>query len=72
MMRVELFAEGLSGEAPVVRTMSLAQRLGVDAGLYSISIEATRPMTDFTVRMVPCFPDVAAPLENAHIFWQGG
>lgn len=72
MMRVELFAEGLSGEAPVVRTMSLAQRLGVDAGLYSISIEATRPMTDFTVRMVPCFPDVAVPLENAHIFWQGG
>jgi starch phosphorylase len=30
----------------------------------------TRPVADYTARLIPHHDDVAVPLEEAHILWQ--
>jgi glycogen phosphorylase len=71
-VQVELFADGIGGEAPTLIQMTRGEQL---AGLansfhYSASITATRAAADYTVRAIPFLPDVSVPLEFARILWQ--
>ena len=71
-MRVELYADGVNGDDPVRQAMTRVRRLeGADGGaIYRTDVPATRPGTDYTVRVVPSHDGVAVPLEAAHILWQ--
>ena len=37
---------------------------------YSAQVDAKRPATDYTARVMPCLPTVATPLEAVLILWQ--
>ena len=71
-VRVELFANGVGGEAPTRQEMRLSSRLpDVPGGyVYCASVSADRPPEDYTARMIPCRDDAAIPLEDARILWQ--
>jgi starch phosphorylase len=71
-VRVELYADGMSGDAPVRREMKRVRQLtGVSGGhVYSEAVSATRAATDYTARVIPHCLGVAVPQEAAHILWQ--
>ncbi|MFH1000639.1 MAG: DUF3417 domain-containing protein, partial [Bacteroidota bacterium] len=70
--QVQLFANGINGEAPVVHKMRRGAKLkGTTKGYnYNGSVAATRPATDFTPRAIPFHPNVSVPLEISRILWQ--
>jgi starch phosphorylase len=70
--RLELYANGVNGSAPVRQEMQrLRPLIGATGGyVYGTSVPATRPASDYTARVVPDYPGVAVPLEAAHILWQ--
>jgi starch phosphorylase len=72
-VRVELYADGTNGGAPVRQEMKRVRQLvGASGGyVYSAAVSAARPATDYTPRVIPCCPGVAVPLEAAHILWRG-
>jgi starch phosphorylase len=69
---LELYAEGLIGSAPVrVMMQRLHALLGSSGGfVYKGAVSATRPPTDYTIRVIPAFSGVNVPLETAYIRWQ--
>jgi glycogen phosphorylase len=72
-VRVELYADGLDGQAPVVRQMTQAEPAGsgaASAAVYHATCETTRPDADFTPRVVPFHPEVRVPMEVNLIAWQ--
>ena len=71
-VRVELFADGMNGGAPVRKEMTRIRQLPGDPGPYeySAAVSAARPAADYTARVIPSFDGVAVPLEAAHILWQ--
>jgi len=71
-VRVELYADGINASAPVRQGMRCVRPLVGAAGgyVYRALVPATRPATDYTARVIPSYPDVAVPLEAAHILWQ--
>ena len=71
-VRVELYADGVNGSAPVRREMKRARQLAGAAGghAYRATVPATRPVTDYTARAIPRRAGVAVPLEAAQILWQ--
>jgi len=71
-VRIELFAEGLGGNAPSIERMTPreADLPGAAAKLYCARVPATRPAEHYTPRIVPAHPEVAVPLETRHILWQ--
>jgi starch phosphorylase len=71
-VRVELYADGVNGSSPVRQEMTcVRQPLGAASGcIYSATVPATRPATDYTARIIPQGNDVAVPQENAHVLWQ--
>ncbi len=71
-VRVELYAEGTNGGSPIREEMTRVRQLaGADSGhAYVAQVPATRPVTDYTARVVPRCDGVAIPLENARILWQ--
>jgi starch phosphorylase len=70
-VRVELYAEGANGDGPVRLEMKRFRPLTGAAGgyVYSASVPADRPSTDYTARVIPHYSGVAVPLEAAHILW---
>ena len=66
-MRVELYADGVDGGAPVRVEMERARQLvGATSGyVYAATVPAVRPATDYTVRLIPHHDGVAVPLEDA-------
>jgi starch phosphorylase len=72
MVRVELYADGVDGSAPVRQEMTRVQPLtgAVSSDVYRALVSATRPATDYTARLIPSYPGTAVPLEAAHILWQ--
>jgi starch phosphorylase len=71
-VRVELYAEGINGEAPVRQEM---KRVRAQAGapgdyVYRAAVPAARPPADYTARVMPQRDGVAVPLEDARILWQ--
>jgi starch phosphorylase len=71
-VKVELYANGVMGGAPVRQEMKRAGPLaGVPGGyIYSAAVPAARSPADYTVRVIPHFDSVAIPLEEARILWQ--
>jgi len=71
-VRVELYADGIDGDAPVRREMKRARQVG-DAScghVYGAAVSAARAVGDYTARVIPqCF-GAAIPQEAAHILWQ--
>ena len=70
-VRVELYAEGANGDGPVRQEMKRFRLMTGAAGgyVYSASVPADRPATDYTARVIPHYSGVAIPLEAAHILW---
>jgi glycogen phosphorylase len=71
-VRVELYADGINGSDPIRQEMTRMRRLAGASGgyLYSASVSAARPSTDYTARLIPHRDGVAVPLEVACILWQ--
>jgi starch phosphorylase len=71
-VRVELYADGVMGSAPVRQEMKRVRRLtGASGGyVYSAAVSAARPPADYTTRVIPHRDGVAIPLEDARILWQ--
>jgi starch phosphorylase len=71
-VRIELYADGVNGDGPVRQEMKRVRQLvGATGGYtYRARVEATRPATDFTARVIPHCSGVAVPLEAARILWQ--
>jgi starch phosphorylase len=71
-VRVELFAVGVIGSAPVRQEMKRVRPLAGAAGgyVYSAAVSAARPAADFTARVMPHSNCVAIPLEEVRILWQ--
>ena len=72
VVRVELYADGINGDAPVRWEMKrVRQPTGAPGGtIYSATVSAARPSTDYTARIIPYCDGVATPLEDARILWQ--
>jgi starch phosphorylase len=71
-VRVELYADGVMGSAPVRQEMKrVRQPAGASGGyVYSAAVSAARPPADYTARVIPHGDGVAIPLEDARILWQ--
>ncbi len=69
---VELYAENANGSAPLRQVMTRGERLAgsVNAFAYSAKIQASRPLADFTPRIVPFHARAFVPLEAPFILWQ--
>jgi starch phosphorylase len=71
-VRVELYANGVMGSAPLRQEMKRVRQLtGASGGyVYSAAVSAARPPADYTIRVMPHYDGVAIPLEDARILWQ--
>jgi starch phosphorylase len=71
-VRVELYADGINGGAPVRQEMQRVRQLADASGGYgySAAVSAARPAGDYTARVMPRCDGVAIPLEDARILWQ--
>jgi starch phosphorylase len=71
-VRIELYAEGVNGDEPVRQEMTRGTKLvGAENGYsYGTQVQATRPASDFTARVIPHRRGISVPLEAAHILWQ--
>jgi starch phosphorylase len=71
-VRVELYADGVMGSAPVRQEMKRVRQLASASGgyVYSAAVSAARPPADYTARVIPHCDGVAIPLEDARILWQ--
>jgi starch phosphorylase len=68
LVRVELYANGVPGGAAVRQGMTRIS--GLAGGVYGASVSASRPATDYTVRLVPGIDGLSVPLEAGQILWQ--
>ena len=72
VVQVELYADGVAGGAALRQEMKRVRELiGASRGyVYSATVSANRPSTDYTTRIVPHCDGVAIPLEETRILWQ--
>jgi starch phosphorylase len=71
-VRVEVYADGVSGGAPVRQEMKRVGTLAGEPGgyVYRAAVPAVRPAADYTARVMTPGNDAAIPLEDARILWQ--
>ena len=71
-VRIELYADGVGGGAPVRQEMKLARRPADTAGsfVYGAVVAADRPASDYTPRAIPHHAGVSMPLEDSRILWR--
>ena len=71
-VRVELYAQPRNGEPPVRQPMNRGDALvgAVNAFIYTAEVPSSRPVNDYTPRIVPAFDGVQVPLEASQILWQ--
>ena len=71
-VRVELYADGVNGGDPVRQEMKRVRPTGRRGRRLRLqrAVSATRPVTDYTARVIPHCDGVAVPLEAARILWQ--
>jgi starch phosphorylase len=71
-VRVELYADGIKSSPPVRQEMTCLHPLADESGgyIYSATVLATRPPTDYTARVMPRCDGVIIPLEDPRILWQ--
>lgn len=68
MVQVQLYADQPDGP-PAVIPMVAGATAEPGEQTYSVEIQTTRPLSDYTPRVIPFHPDAAIPLEAAHILW---
>jgi len=70
-IRVEVFANSLGDDKPFIQEMKLMRQLSGEPNfyVYYASVPVGRPEGDYTLRMIPFFPDLAVPLEEGHVLW---
>ncbi|HTO52382.1 MAG TPA: alpha-glucan family phosphorylase [Myxococcota bacterium] len=70
-VRIELYADGLMGSAPVRQEMKRVRLLpGAPGGFeYTAAVSAARPAAHYTARVVPRCEGAGVPLEDARILW---
>jgi starch phosphorylase len=70
-VQVQLFADAVDGESPIVSTMQAGERLaGATNGFtYRATVAAGRPSEQYTPRIVPEKAGVSVPLEASQILW---
>jgi len=68
---VEIFSEPMDSNNQNVFEMQITQAIpgAINGFIYSATIPATRPITDYTPRIKPNHPDCLIPLETQHILW---
>ncbi len=71
-VRVELYADGANGSAPLLHEMKRLRPLPGNAGgyVYAVDVSVARPATDYTVRAIPYLSGAEVPLEAKQILWQ--
>jgi starch phosphorylase len=71
-VQVELFANGIDGENPVIQKMIRGAKIeNTENGYnYHIYVTTLRSASDYTPRIIPYYPDVSVPLEISLIMWQ--
>jgi len=71
-VQVEIYADAINGSMPVKQEMMRVSQLpdGFNCYVYRAKVPATRPVTDYTVRIIPYYPGVSVPLEVVNILWQ--
>ncbi|HSN49945.1 MAG TPA: alpha-glucan family phosphorylase, partial [Bacteroidales bacterium] len=71
-VKMELFANGITNRIPerVVMSLSESQKDSPGINLYTATLPASRPATDYTARVIPFFTRVVVPLEANQILWQ--
>jgi len=69
---VELYADGIKGNPPVRQEMTRLHPLSDESGgyVFSATVSAARPPTDYTARVMPRCDGLAIPLEDPRILWQ--
>jgi glycogen phosphorylase len=71
MISVELYANAVADQLPAIQPMSRLGSPVVDGTyIYAVSVSATRPVSDYTVRLVPGRSAAIRPLESRQIRWQ--
>ena len=72
MVRVELYANGIDDDQPVVHQMEVVEKLvGTSNGYaYRGQVPDDRVASDYTARIIPRYEGVSVPLEAPHILWQ--
>jgi starch phosphorylase len=70
-VRVELYADAQKDADPITQPMKRGERVaGVTNGFtYTAVIPVTRPVADYTPRLVPQHVEALVPLEAAFILW---
>ncbi len=70
-VKVELYAQGHNGGAPIRQPMKCGERLlGTANGfVYSIGIPKDRPASDCTPSLIPQRTGASVPLEAAFALW---
>jgi starch phosphorylase len=71
-VQIELYADGAAGKESVRQEMKRGRSAEGAPGrfVYSATVSAVRPATDYTVRIMPRHDGLAVPLECSRILWQ--
>ncbi len=71
-VRVELYADGAMGSAPVRQEMECVSQLAGSAGgyVYNAVVSASRAQANYTARAMPSCDGIEIPLEDSRILWQ--
>jgi starch phosphorylase len=74
-IQVELYAEAIDDKNSVIHALQLPaseiELKSVTPAIYHTNIPASRPVSDFTARIIARFENVSIPLEMPLIRWQG-
>ncbi len=70
-VRVELYAEAKKDEHAITHAMNRGELLvgAISAFTYSASVPTSRPIADYTPRLVPQHVEASVPLEAPFILW---
>jgi len=66
---IELYADGI-GDKSAERVKMALQSPENGEKLYKAQVCTKRPVTDYTIRIIPDYEDISVPLENNLILWQ--
>lgn len=71
-IRVEIYADALRGGCSVRLEMTHLRPLPGESGghVFSATVSASRPASDYTARIIPRCDDLLVPLEAGWILWQ--
>lgn len=71
-LQVELYADSMHGGTPATEAMTAPEPCLDPPGVltYTAHVSATRPVGDYTARIIPHHPNAFVPLEADQIVWQ--